>query len=410
MNLNAIVTASISICFLAEVSVAESIRQISVTDDSYELAWRGVERHSYFIQASSDGMQTWNYLPVIEFGEVNNPLRASFRREVDEMYFRLVSTDLTTSNPEVADFDGDGLTNLEEIYLYQTSPFEFDAEIPELQNDTQEGGSNSLREASQFVFKMLLPIPQAVTEITLPLPEGFTPDHVAQISTQQNAGNAALRVTNWSADAGGIHARFSSPTSSEDFSLAVLLLRPSIAPLLVRSTGFRSTSFTVPLPSLVSSVTAALPVGFDKESVAQVALCRVSGDRELQIESWSVTSAGLTVELNSAPSHSDEFEVIVTLIKGPSNHALIPVTKSERMTNQTTLVPLNALNVETSIPLGYNDENVSQVTLKKLEGQGAAEIVGWSVNDGKVSARLKSPIVDGSLFELSVLAVSGQSH
>ncbi|MDA7888220.1 hypothetical protein N9A86_02405 [Akkermansiaceae bacterium] len=70
-------------------------------------------------------MVSWDYLPDIRFGQ-GQTLRLGFEKVVDGMYLRLVYTDIATTNPDFADFDGDGYTNLEEVVVYKTSPFEYD--------------------------------------------------------------------------------------------------------------------------------------------------------------------------------------------------------------------------------------------------------------------------------------------
>ena len=77
------------------------------------LRWTGHPDFTYFIQASAD-LRDWTWAPNIETGrdalmsyEVDGPTAKGF--------FRLVRTQQTAVDPDIVDFDGDGLGNLYEI-------------------------------------------------------------------------------------------------------------------------------------------------------------------------------------------------------------------------------------------------------------------------------------------------------
>jgi|GEM_PF-2270502 len=142
---------------------AQSDLQCSqLSGNIYQLEWHGVPGRSYFIQASTDNMLTWDYLPDIRFGQ-GHILRLGFEKVVDEMYLRLRFTDATTTNPDLDDFDGDGWTNLEEVMVTLTDPFEFNAGGPGTGNGSgssnQNVGNNPAPPLAQFELK--------ITEITL---------------------------------------------------------------------------------------------------------------------------------------------------------------------------------------------------------------------------------------------------
>ncbi len=77
------------------------------------LNWTGHVGRTYFIQSSPD-LANWSWAPNIEAGE-NRPMSYEVDGPAKAGFFRLQYTDLTAPNLDSADFDSDGLTNLEEI-------------------------------------------------------------------------------------------------------------------------------------------------------------------------------------------------------------------------------------------------------------------------------------------------------
>ncbi len=120
---------SLFLLLLLKVNAQSDIRCSQLSGNIYQLEWHGVHGRSYFIQASTDDLATWDFLPDIRFGQ-GQTLRMAFEKVSEEMYLRLVYTDVSTTNPDTDDFDGDGWTNLEEVLTYNTSPFVFDTEGP----------------------------------------------------------------------------------------------------------------------------------------------------------------------------------------------------------------------------------------------------------------------------------------
>ncbi|NQX02697.1 hypothetical protein HQ447_18715 [bacterium] len=77
------------------------------------LSWTGQENHTFFIQATHD-LSDWTWAPNIEPG-IAGPMSYEVDGPTDKGFFRLVRTDQTAADPDLADFDGDQLTNLQEI-------------------------------------------------------------------------------------------------------------------------------------------------------------------------------------------------------------------------------------------------------------------------------------------------------
>ena len=98
--------------------------KIENTPAGYLLQWDGVAQHTYFIQYSSD-LNDWAFFPEIESGE--GIFDYGFSSSSERLFLRLKYTDIQTNDPENADFDGDGLSNLYEV-LHNLDPFESDTD------------------------------------------------------------------------------------------------------------------------------------------------------------------------------------------------------------------------------------------------------------------------------------------
>lgn len=98
------------------------------TDGTFTLDWTGQPGITYFIQYSLD-LQTWSYMPAIESGN-GSAIGYGFDSNSDRMFLRLHYTDQPTSNPNSDDFDGDGISNWDEVRTggTGTSPLKWDTD------------------------------------------------------------------------------------------------------------------------------------------------------------------------------------------------------------------------------------------------------------------------------------------
>jgi hypothetical protein len=76
---------------------------------AFTFAWWGRANRTYFIQ-TSETLTTWTYLPVIETG-TDAVIQYGFTSNGTRLFFRLRHTDQTSTDPNMADFDGDGIPN-----------------------------------------------------------------------------------------------------------------------------------------------------------------------------------------------------------------------------------------------------------------------------------------------------------
>lgn len=83
------------------------------TNANWHLKWWGRQGLTYFIQQSED-LKTWLYMPFIEQGS-DSVLEWPFATTQEEFFLRLRHTDVVSADPEGDDFDGDSVSNLQEI-------------------------------------------------------------------------------------------------------------------------------------------------------------------------------------------------------------------------------------------------------------------------------------------------------
>lgn len=92
----------------------------------WRLKWWGKAGRTYFIQHSSDLNLPWEWLPVVEAGE-DAVKQGALTTTGDRSFLRLRYSDIPTSDPQGADFDGDGLSNLAEVQA-GADPFDTDSD------------------------------------------------------------------------------------------------------------------------------------------------------------------------------------------------------------------------------------------------------------------------------------------
>lgn len=92
-----------------------SILTHDAVNDIYVFAWWGKTDRTYFIQQSGN-LTEWNYLPEIETGTAA-VIQYGMSTNENKIFARLQYTDQSTTHPETDDFDGDGVSNIDEITM-----------------------------------------------------------------------------------------------------------------------------------------------------------------------------------------------------------------------------------------------------------------------------------------------------
>lgn len=116
--------------------IDESLEFVSPPTGEKFIRWHGVPGWTYFVQVSdpADHLKTWTFAPIIEGGN-NEPISYEIDEPPeglpDKGFFRLKYTDQVpcpNEDLDTADFDGDGLSNLDEITIYHTDPLNPDTD------------------------------------------------------------------------------------------------------------------------------------------------------------------------------------------------------------------------------------------------------------------------------------------
>ena len=114
--------------------------------NSYRLNWAGEDGRTYFTQYSLD-LVDWFYLPEIDQGTKHDPLDVTpldgQSQPYPKFFMRLKMSEVPTIDPKGADFDGDGLTNWQELTTFGTDPLKADTDgdgLSDGQEDTDGDG------------------------------------------------------------------------------------------------------------------------------------------------------------------------------------------------------------------------------------------------------------------------------
>lgn len=88
------------------------------------IRWQGKLGRTYFIMVSdpADHLRVWHYAPTMEGGN-NLEISHEVDGTADKGFFRLLYTDQPTSDPYLADFDNDGISNSFEVEEIGSDPF-----------------------------------------------------------------------------------------------------------------------------------------------------------------------------------------------------------------------------------------------------------------------------------------------
>jgi len=104
---------------------------------AYTLQWWGKQGRSYFLEQSPD-LVNWNYAPVV-FGGAAQVSGLGLNTTAERLFWRLRHTDAQNGgNAQLADFDSDGVSNLDEVTTGQNPFGNADANTNGLPDDWEE--------------------------------------------------------------------------------------------------------------------------------------------------------------------------------------------------------------------------------------------------------------------------------
>lgn len=117
---------------------------VRTSPTQFTFDWTGEAGWTYFVQTSTDGMMTWDYVPEVEHGTTHDAypfITEAGGGLASKFFVRLQLSNYPVANAAqalLADFDGDGLSNRAELkHSLQTSPLDWDSDMDGL-NDGWE--------------------------------------------------------------------------------------------------------------------------------------------------------------------------------------------------------------------------------------------------------------------------------
>lgn len=122
----------------------EDSRLVTLSTGEKVLEWYGKLGRTYFIQVSDTNtpLQKWSWAPMIESGH-NEPISHQVNATAEIGFFRLQYTDQPIPpelTPDTADFDGDGISNIDEITGYTLLGTTLQIQTNPLDSDTDHDG------------------------------------------------------------------------------------------------------------------------------------------------------------------------------------------------------------------------------------------------------------------------------
>lgn len=102
------------------------------TAGTWNADWNGLADRTDFFQWSLD-LKEWHFAPVVEYGGGVNSY--GFTSSTDKLFVRLEQAYIPSTDPEGDDYDGDSLSNIDEVTLHDTDPLKWDTDGDGLSDD-----------------------------------------------------------------------------------------------------------------------------------------------------------------------------------------------------------------------------------------------------------------------------------
>lgn len=143
--------------FFGSVSAEPLGQQLSFTPAGgtiWNIDWNGVSGRTYFIQCSLD-LENWGFAPIVEFETPLIPYGTD-AQGVEKYFVRLVYYDdpsITTLEQAMnADFDNDGVSNIDEVSILLTSPVVFSSDGSGIADGKQDWDSDGISNADEIAL------------------------------------------------------------------------------------------------------------------------------------------------------------------------------------------------------------------------------------------------------------------
>jgi len=153
--------------------------------NTWNLDWEGVYGRGYFLQHSDD-LVNWQYFPLMEMGW-GSTIPYGFASSAERFFVRLRYSDDTTDF-YWGDYDGDGLSNWEEIFIHGTDPFNADTDgdgVPDGAEIGEGTDPNDANSAPDFWWQ------RTTRSLQYDYDEYYPPNNVGWLS-REAAWNASL--------------------------------------------------------------------------------------------------------------------------------------------------------------------------------------------------------------------------
>lgn len=135
MNLRPLLgTVALGLICQTNRAQADEIILTQGTSGTWNAEWNGAAERTDFLQWSLD-LVDWYYMPVVEHGSGVHSY--GFWSSSGKLFLRLESTDHPTTDPDNDDFDGDGISNSDEVSIYNTDPLKSDTDCDGLSDGNE---------------------------------------------------------------------------------------------------------------------------------------------------------------------------------------------------------------------------------------------------------------------------------
>ena len=156
--------------------------------NSYRFDWKGEENKTYFPQYTSN-LVDWFFLPEVDQGSQHDPVDMTpldgDGMPYPRLFMRILKVSDPTIDPKNADFDGDGISNWQELNVYGTDPLKFSSTGTGLADGQTDSDSDGLSDQWERMLIEQSPDPSSMTLADINPQEDFDHDGVSNLREYQ---------------------------------------------------------------------------------------------------------------------------------------------------------------------------------------------------------------------------------